>query len=114
MKKIATLLFMILGMISYSQKNLTSFEHMVITTSFEQESHIEDCYFTIKDSVVIQTNKTRDSVIHSYKIGVPQKDGEIETTLKLRKYSNDSFDIELNEYYSVLKRTSKVLYYIEW
>jgi len=106
-------LFMILGMISYSQKNFTSIEHMVITTSFEQESHIEDCYFTVKDSVVIQTNKTRDSILHSYKIGVPQKDGEIETTLKLRKYSNDSFDIELNEYYSATRRTSKVLYYIE-
>ena len=113
MKKIAIPLFMILGMISYSQKNFTSIEHMVITTSFEQESHIEDCYFTVKDSVVIQTNKTRDSILHSYKIGVPQKDGEIETTLKLRKYSNDSFDIELNEYYSATRRTSKVLYYIE-
>ena len=113
MKKIAIPLFMILGMISYSQKNFTSLEHMVITTSFEQESHIEDCYFTVKDSVVIQTNKTRDSIIHRYRIGIPEKDGEIETTLKIRKYSKNSFDIELNEYYSATRRTSKVLYYIE-
>ena len=104
---------MIFGMISYSQKNFTSFEHMVITASFEQESHIEDCYFTLKDSIVEQTNKTRDSVIHSYKIGIPKKDGEMEITLKLRKYSNDTFDIELFEYYPETRRTSKVLYYIE-
>ena len=104
---------MIFGMISYSQKNYTSFEHMVVTTKFEQESHIEDCYFTVKDSVVEQTNKTRDTIIQSYRIGIPQKEGEIETTLKIRKYSNDSFDIELNEYYPETKKTSKVLYYIE-
>ena len=103
---------MIFGMISYSQKNYTSYEHMVVTTSFEQESHIEDCYFTVKDSIVEQTNKTRDTILHTYKIGIPEKDGEIETTLKLRKYSN-SFDIELNEYYSQTKKTSRVLYYIE-
>jgi len=113
MKKIAILLFMIFGMISYSQKNYTSIEHMVVTTSFEQESHIEDCYFTIKDSLVVQTNKSRDSIIHSYRIGVPEKDGEIEITLKLRKYPNDTFDIELNEYYPETKKTSRVLYYIE-
>ena len=100
-------------MISYSQKNYTSIEHMVVTTSFEQESHIEDCYFTIKDSLVVQTNKSRDSIIHSYRIGVPEKDGEIEITLKLRKYPNDTFDIELNEYYPETKKTSRVLYYIE-
>jgi hypothetical protein len=104
---------MIFGMISYAQKNYTSLEHMVVTPSFEQESHIEDCYFTVKDSVVIQTNKTRDSIMHSYKIGIPEKEGEIETTLKLRKYPNDSFDIELQEYYTETKKTSKVLYYIE-
>lgn len=104
---------MIFGMISYSQKNYTSFEHMVVTTKFQQESHIEDCYFTVKDSIVEQTNKTRDTIIHSYRIGIPQKEGGIETTLKLRKYSNDSFDIELNEYYSESKKKSKVLYYIE-
>jgi len=104
---------MIFGMISYSQKNYTSIEHMVVTTSFEQESHIEDCYFTIKDSLVVQTNKSRDSIIHSYRIGVPEKDGEIEITLKLRKYPNDTFDIELNEYYPETKKTSRVLYYIE-
>jgi hypothetical protein len=113
MKKIATLLFMIFGMISYSQKNYTSFEHMVVTPSFKQESHIEDCYFTVKDSVVEQTNKTRDSIMHSYRIGISENEGEIEITLKIRKYSNDSFDIELNEYYPVTKKTSKVLYYIE-
>lgn len=113
MKKIIILLFMIFGMISYAQKNYTSSEHMVVTPSFEQESHIEDCYFTVKDSVVIQTNKTRDSIMHSYKIGIPEKEGEIETTLKLRKYPNDSFDIELQEYYTETKKTSKVLYYIE-
>ena len=104
---------MVFGMISYSQKNYTSFEHMVVTTSFEQESHIEDCYFTVKDSIVQQTNKSRDSIMNSYRIGVPQKDGEIEVTVKLRKYPNDTFDIELNEYYPKTKRTSKVLYYIE-
>ena len=113
MKNIVIPLFMIFSMISYSQKNYTSFEHMVVTPKYEQESHIEDCYFTVKDSVVVQTNKTRDSILHRYKIGIPQKDGEIETTLKLRKYSNDSFDIELNEYYTESKKTSKVLYYIE-
>jgi len=104
---------MMFGMISYSQKNYTSLEHMVVTPSYEQESHIEDCYFTVKDSVVIQTNKTRDSIMHSYRIGIPEKDGEIEITLKIRKYSNNSFDIELNEYYPETKQTSKVLYYIE-
>lgn len=104
---------MIFGMISYAQKNYTSTEHMVVTPLFEQQSHIEDCYFTVKDSVVIQTNKTRDSIMHSYKIGIPEKEGEIETTLKIRKYQNDSFDIELSEYYTETKKTSKVLYYIE-
>ena len=113
MKKIVIPLFMILGMISYSQKNYTSFEHMVVTPSFEQEAHIEDCYFTVKDSVVIQTNKTRDTIMHSYIIGIPEKEGEIETTLKLRKYSNNTFDIELNEYYTETRKSSKVLYYIE-
>ena len=54
---------MIFGMISYAQKNYTSLEHMVVTPSYEQESHIEDCYFTVKDSLVVQTNKTRDSII---------------------------------------------------
>lgn len=104
---------MIFGMISYSQKTYTSYEHMVVTPSFEQESHMEDCYFTVRDSIVLQTNKTGDSILHTYKIGVPEKNGEIETTLKLRKYSNDSFDIELNEYYTETKKSSKVLYYIE-
>ena len=113
MKKIVIPLFMIFGMISYSQKNYTSFEHMVVTTSFQQESHIEECYFTVKDSIVEQTNKTRDTILHSYRINIPEKDGEIETTLKIRKYSNDSFDLELNEYYTATKKTSKVLYYIE-
>jgi hypothetical protein len=113
MKKIVTLLFMIFGMISYSQKNYTSFEHMVVTPTFEQESHIEACYFTVKDMEVVQTNKTRDSIIHSYQIGIPEKEGEIETTLKIRKYPNDSFDLELTEYYPETKKTSKVLYYIE-
>jgi len=79
----------------------------------QQETHIEDCYFTLKDSIIEQTNKTRDSVMHSYKIGIPEKDGEIEITLKLRKYPNNTFDIELNEYYLKTKKTSKVLYYIE-
>lgn len=51
--------------------------------------------------------------MHSYKIGIPEKEGEIETTLKIRKYQNDSFDIELSEYYTETKKTSKVLYYIE-
>jgi len=113
MKNIVIPMFMIFGMISYAQKTYTSSEHMVVTTSFEQESHIEDCYFTIKDSIVEQTNKTGDSIIHSYRIGIPIKEGEIETTLKIRRYSNDSFDIELNEYYTDTKKTSKVLYYIE-
>ena len=113
MKKIVILLFMIFGMISYAQKNYTSSEHMVVTPTFEQESHFENCYFTVKDSVVIQTNKTRDSIVHLYKIGIPEKEGDIETTLKLRKYSSDSFDIELSEYYTETKKTSKVLYYIE-
>jgi len=113
MKKIVIPMFMIFGMISYSQKNYTSFEHMVVTQSFQQESHIEDCYFTVKDSIVEQTNKTGDSILHSYRIGIPEKEGEVEITLKLRKYPNDSFDIELNEYYPETKKTSKVLYYIE-
>ena len=90
---------MIFGMISYSQKNYTSFEHMVVTASYQQESHIEDCYFTVKDSIVELSIRKRDSIMHSYRIGIPEKDGEIEVTLKLRKYSNESFDIELNEYY---------------
>jgi len=113
MKNIATLLFMIFGMISYSQKTYTSYEHMVVTPSYEQEFHTEDCYFTVKDSVVEQTNKARDSIMYSYRIGIPQKEGEIETTLKLRRYSSNSFDIELNEYYLATKKTNKVLYYIE-
>ena len=104
---------MIFGMMSYSQKNYTSSEHMVVTPSFEQESHIEDCYFTVKDSVVVQTNKTRDSIMHSYRIGIPENDGEVEITLILRKYSSNSFDIELHEYYPETKKTSKVLYYVE-
>ena len=104
---------MIFGMISYSQKTYTSYEHMVVTPSFEQEFHTEDCYFTVKDSVVEQTNKTRDSIMHTYRIGIPKKEGEIEVTLKIRKYGNDSFDIELNEFYLETKKTSKVLYYIE-
>jgi len=104
---------MIFGMISYSQKNYTSLEHMVVTASFEQESHIEDCYFTVKDSVVVQTNKTRDSIFHSYKIGIPEKNGDMEITLKLHKYPNNTFDIELNEFYPETKKTSRVLYYIE-
>lgn len=106
-------MFMIFGMISYAQKSYVSAEHMVVTPSFEQESHIEDCYFTIKGSVVEQTNKTGDSILHTYRIGVPEKEGDIETTLKIRRYSNDSFDIELNEYYTETRKTSKVLYYIE-
>ena len=113
MKNIVIPMFMIFGMISYAQKTYTSTEHMVVTPSFEQESHIEDCYFTIKGSVVQQTNKTGDSILHTYKIGIPEKVGDIETTLKIRRYSNDSFDIELNEYYTETKKTSKVLYYIE-
>jgi len=104
---------MIFGLISYSQKNYTSSEHMVVTPTFEQESHIEDCYFTVNDSLVVQTNKTRDTIIHSYRIGIPEKDGETETTLKILKYSNDSFDIELTEYYLETQKTSRVLYYIE-
>jgi hypothetical protein len=86
--------FMIFGMMSYSQQNYTSSEHMVVTPKFEQESHFEDCYFTVNDSVVVQTNKTRDKILHSYKIGIPEKNGEKETTLKILKYSNNSFDIE--------------------
>ena len=104
---------MIFGMISYSQKNYTSLEHMVVTPTFEQESHIENCYFTVKDSVVIQTNQSRDSVLHKYRIGVTETDGDVETTLKLRKYSHNSFDIELNEYYTETQKTNKVLYYLE-
>ena len=104
---------MIFGMISYSQKNYTSSEHMVVTPKFEQESHFENCYFTVNDSVVVQTNKTRDTILNSYRIGIPEKDGEIETTLKILKYSNNSFDIELNEYYVETKKTSRVLYYID-
>ena len=113
MKRILVPLLMIFGMISYSQKYYTSSEHMVVTPTFEQESHIEDCYFTVNDSVVVQTNKTRDAIIHSYRIGIPEKEGDKETTLKLLKYSNDSFDIELTEYYLETKKTSRVLYYIE-
>lgn len=113
MKRIVIPLFMIFGMISYSQKNYTSSEHMVVTPTFDQESHIEDCYFTVNDSLVLQTNKTRDAIIHTYRIGIPETDGEKETTLKLLKYSNDSFDIELTEYYLETKKTSRVLYYLE-
>jgi len=104
---------MIFGMISYSQKYYSSNEHMVITPTFEQESHIEDCFFTVNDSLVVQTNETRDAILHSYRIGIPEKDGEIETTLKILKYANDSFDIELSEYNFETKETSRVLYYIE-
>jgi hypothetical protein len=113
MKKILVTLFMIFGIMSYSQQNYTSSEHMVVTPSFEQESHIEECYFTVNDSIVIQTNKTRDSIIHTYRIGIPEKDGEIETTLTLLKYSNNSFDIELIEYYTQTKKKSRILYYID-
>ena len=113
MKKIVIPLFMVFGMISYSQKNYISAEHMVVTPKFEQESHFENCYFTVNDSVVLQTNKTRDTILHSYRIGIPEKEGETETTLKILKYSNDSFDIELTEYYLESKKTSRVLYYIE-
>lgn len=104
---------MIYGMMSYSQQFYTSSEHMVVTPSFEQESHIEDCYFTVNDSIVLQTNKTRDSIIHTYRIGIPESDGEIETTLTILKYSNNSFDLELNEYYLKTKEKSRVLYYID-
>lgn len=113
MKKIVIPLFMIFGMMSYSQKNYTSSEHMVVTPSFEQESHIEECYFTVNDSIVQQTNKTRDSILHTYRIGIPENDGEIETTLEILKYSNNSFDIELNEYYLQTKKTSRILYYLD-
>jgi hypothetical protein len=113
MRQIVIAVFMIFGMMSYAQQNYTSSEHMVVTPSFEQESHIEDCYFTVNDSIVLQTNKTRDSILHTYRIGIPEKEGEIETTLKILKYSNNSFDIELNEYYVETKKTSRVLYYID-
>ena len=86
---------------------------MVVTPSFEQESHIEDCYFTVHDSIVEQTNKTRDSILHTYRIGIPENDGEKETTLTILKYSNNSFDIELNEYYVQTKKKSRILYYID-
>lgn len=104
---------MIFGMISYSQKNYTSSEHMVITPTFEQESHIEDCYFTVNDSLVIQTDKTGDAILRTYRIGIPENDGEKQTTLSILKYSNNSFDIELNEYYLETKKTSRVLYYLD-
>lgn len=113
MRQIVIPLFMIFGMMSYSQQNYISSEHMVVTPSFEQESHIEDCYFTVNDSIVLQTNKTRDSILHTYRIGIPEKDGEVETTLTIHKYSNNSFDIELNEYYVETKKSSRVLYYID-
>lgn len=106
-------LFMIFGMISYAQQNYTSSEHMVITPRFEQESHIEDCYFTVNDSLVIQTDKTGDDILHTYRIGIPEKEGAKETTLSILKYSNNSFDIELNEYDFETKETSRVLYYID-
>ena len=104
---------MIFGVMSYSQQNYTSSEHMVVTPSFEQESHIEDCYFTVNDSLVVQTNKSRDSVLQTYRIGIPEQKGDTETTLKILRYSNNSFDIELNEYYLETKKTSRVLYYID-
>jgi len=104
---------MIFGVMSYSQQNYTSSEHMVVTPSFEQESHIEDCYFTVNDSLVVQTNKSRDSVLQTYRIGIPEQKGDMETTLKILRYSNNSFDIELNEYYLETKKTSRVLYYID-
>ena len=113
MKRFVLPLFMIFGMISYSQQYYTSSEHMVLTPTFDQESHIEDCYFTVNDSVVVQTDKTREAILHTYRIGIPEKDGEMETTLKILKYSNDSFDIELTEYNFATKKTSRVLYYIE-
>ena len=113
MKKIVIPLFMIFGVMSYSQQNYTSSEHMVVTPSFEQESHIEECYFTVYESIVEQTNKTRDSIIRTYKIGIPENDGEIETLLEIHKYSNNSFDIELNEYYLQSKKKSRILYYID-
>ena len=113
MRQIVIPLFMIFGIISYAQQNYTSSEHMVVTPSFEQESHIEDCYFTVNDSIVLQTNKTRDSILHTYRIGVPEKDGEVETTLTILQYSNNSFDIELNEYFVETKKSSRTLYYID-
>ena len=113
MKKLVIPLLMIIGMMSYSQQNYTSSEHMVVTPTFEQESHLEACYFTVNDSIVLQTNKTRDSIIHSYRIGIPENDGEIETTLEILRYSNNSFDIELNEFYLKTNKTSRVLYYID-
>ena len=113
MKKIVVALFMIFGVMSYSQKNYSSSEHMVVNPSFEQEYLVEDCYFTVYDSIVEQTNKTRDVVLHTYKIGIPENDGEKETTLTIVKYSNNSFDIELNEYYLQTEKTSRTLYYID-
>ena len=113
MRQIVLPFFMIFVMMSYAQQNYVSSEHMVVTPSFEQESHIEDCYFTVNDSIVLQTNKTRDSILHTYRIGIPENEGEVETTLTILKYSNNSFDIELNEYYVETKKSSRVLYYID-
>jgi len=104
---------MIFGMMSFAQQNYTSTEHMVVTPTFEQESRFEDCYFKVNDSIVQQTNKTGDVILHTYRIGVPEKEGAIETTLTILKYSNNSFDIELNEYYVETKKTSRTLYYID-
>ena len=113
MKNLVVASFMIFSIMSFAQKNYSSSEHMVVTPSFEQEYLVEDCYFTVYDSIVEQTNKTRDVILHTYKIGVPESDGEKETTLTLRRYSNNSFDIELNEYYVETKKTSRKLYYID-
>ena len=103
---------MIIGLSMYSQKHYTSTEHMVITPKFEQQSHLEDIYFTITDTVIQQTNKTRDSIIRIYTLGESKIEGEIQREMKIKKYSN-SFDLELIEYNINTHRTEKVLYYID-
>ena len=112
MKRITTLVCMIIGLSMYSQTNYTSTEHMVITPKFEQQSHLEDIYFTITDTVIQQTNKTRDSIIRTYILGESKIEGEIQREMRIKEYSN-SFDLLLLEYNINTHRTEKVLYYID-
>ena len=113
MKHLTVLLFMIFGMVSYSQKHYTSTEHMVITPKFQQESHIEDIYFTITDSVIQQTNESKDSIFRTYILNEPKIEGEIQREMTLKKYGGGTFDLELIEYNINTHKTEKVLYYID-
>jgi len=107
MKNIAILLFMIFGMISYSQKTYTlGYMGSGKSTIGKKVSELIKAPLIDLDDYIVAQEEMSIASIFEIK-------GEIEVTLKIRKYGNDSFDIELNEFYLETKKTSKVLYYIE-